>query len=187
MRYYEKGLALERLSQDKEALAAFESALSLDPTIVQGQYHKGLVLFRMKRYMLSLGGIRISTCAGPDPDRCLVLQRSLLCASGKQSCIYHGIHPCMDLNPRHYDAYFEKGLVLSDMGNYNEAVTELSHALDIDDSKSDAHYAKGLALEALGRYDDALSSFTRTVTLDPGYSNAYFNQGVVLMQLGNLP
>ena len=48
--FYDKGLALGRLSKHKDAVAAFDMALSIDASDVPALYQKGLALFMQKRF-----------------------------------------------------------------------------------------------------------------------------------------
>ena len=60
----------------------------------------------------------------------------------------------------------DKGDTLTDLGNYEEAITYYDKALAIDHNNSSALYNKSLALAGLGRLKESLAYYSKALDID---------------------
>jgi Flp pilus assembly protein TadD len=58
------------------------------------------------------------------------------------------------------------GIVLGDLGRYEQAIASFDKAVKIKPDDHSAWYNKGIALEKLGRYEQAIASFDKAVKLN---------------------
>ncbi|HIQ39504.1 MAG TPA: tetratricopeptide repeat protein [Methanothermococcus okinawensis] len=65
----------------------------------------------------------------------------------------------LEINPRCKEAWNNKGIALSRLGRYEEAIECYDRALEIDPKNSLTWYNKGVALQRLGRYSEAQECF----------------------------
>jgi serine/threonine protein kinase len=77
-----------------------------------------------------------------------------------------------------------KGVSLSQLGRYEEALSCYERALDLNADFKEVWNNQGLALRELQRYPDALDSFDRALALDPSFAVAWNNKGHTLECLG---
>jgi tetratricopeptide (TPR) repeat protein len=77
-----------------------------------------------------------------------------------------------------------QGLVLIDLGRYEEAVASCDQSLGINPGNHTTWYNRGVALANLGRYEEALSSFDRVIEIKPDNHETWYNRGVALANLG---
>lgn len=103
---------------------------------------------------------------------------------GKDSL--HALQKTAELLPNDADAFSNLGIVLTDLGQLNEAVTSCRRALKINPNYARAHNTLGSALQAQGRLDGAVSSYRRALEIKPDYTKAHLNLGNVLRDLGQL-
>ena len=68
---------------------------------------------------------------------------------------------------------------LSYKGNFAEAVTNYTKAIELDPSDRAAYNNRGRALEQLNRLDEAYADFTKVIEIDPSDRNGYHNRGVI--------
>ena len=90
----------------------------------------------------------------------------------------------LKLKPDEHEAWNNRGVVLHNLGRYEEALASYDKALEL---KADYHNAwdnRGTALGNLGRYEEALASYNKALELNPDYHIAWNNRGVVLDKLG---
>jgi tetratricopeptide (TPR) repeat protein len=73
--------------------------------------------------------------------------------SGNDSTIYN---KALAINPKYENALYDKGLVLSNLGNYTGALISLDKALAIDPKDEDALYQKGVVFDKLGNHTGAI-------------------------------
>ena len=61
----------------------------------------------------------------------------------------------------------EKGVELSELERYEEAIACYDKAISLDPELSDAWYNKGLALDCLERHKEAIACYSEAISLDP--------------------
>lgn len=90
----------------------------------------------------------------------------------------------LQINPDNREAYYWRGLVAGNLGNYEQAIADYTHAYDID------HDAKTLMARAdvyrtLKQYDLALSDYSTVIESDPAYSTGYIERGKTYEAMGD--
>ena len=89
-------------------------------------------------------------------------------------------------NPRHANAYNQRGVALANMGHLDQAVADYTKALEIDSNLYGAVNNRGSAYYRKGDYDRAISDFTRAIDLNPYLEVTYSNRGIVWIKKGQL-
>lgn len=79
--------------------------------------------------------------------------------------------------------FFNKGYMLSDSGNYGEAIKAFSRGIEISPEDSSAYYNRGLAYAKTGKYEKAIKDFNKAIELNPSNTMAYTNRGVVYLNM----
>jgi tetratricopeptide (TPR) repeat protein len=59
------------------------------------------------------------------------------------------------------DPRYNKGLVLAELGRYEDAIESYNDVIALDDNHAAAWYNKGIALKALDRITEADSAFAK--------------------------
>jgi Flp pilus assembly protein TadD len=77
------------------------------------------------------------------------------------------------------------GILLTQLGRFDEAETTLAEAVQADPAFAQAHYRLGIALEKLERYDEALTALREAASLDPGYPDPHWALSRVLRLTGD--
>jgi cell division protease FtsH len=83
----------------------------------------------------------------------------------------------IELAPDDPDGWFYRGDALSDMGEYESAITALTRAIELNPNHADAYFQRGMAWTGLDDEDQAsrdLRASTRIGSLDP---NVYHRKG----------
>jgi tetratricopeptide (TPR) repeat protein len=81
-------------------------------------------------------------------------------------------------------AYCNRGVVLKDMGRFDEAIRDYDKAIALNPSFDKAFYDRAVAFNKIGRVDRALADFDRAITLDPLYAPAYSQRGSLYLKMG---
>lgn len=85
-------------------------------------------------------------------------------------------------------AYFERGRVQYDLGNYRESVEDYTHSIalspDCDDCYVD-YKNRGVAYWMLENYSAAIQDFTQAIEIDPRYLAAYVSRAQLTTLQGN--
>jgi tetratricopeptide (TPR) repeat protein len=97
-------------------------------------------------------------------------------------CQNQHIYTCEDYekliktNPNDYKAWYGYGVVLRNLGRYEEAIASLDKALEIKPDYHKAWYARGNALYSLDFYEEAIASYNKAIELKPDYAEAHYYQ-----------
>lgn len=86
--------------------------------------------------------------------------------------------------PGDADAHNNLGLVLTDLGRFDEALASFRRALKIKPDDARTNNNLGIVLLDLGQLNDAAECFSHALKIKPDYAKAYFNLGNVLRDLG---
>ncbi len=85
--------------------------------------------------------------------------------------------------PNSSSAWYAKGLALSRLRIYDEAMNCFDRALSIDKNYAAAWYAKGLIALEIERNDEAMNCFDRALSIDKNYAAAWYAKGLALSRL----
>src|SRR5262245_30453782 len=92
----------------------------------------------------------------------------------------------LQADPNHADAWHLLGLIASQVGNHNIAISCITKAAALKPDFAEAHYNLGLAYHRLRRVEEAIACYTRAVELKPWLAEAQNNLGSALRELGLL-
>jgi len=90
-----------------------------------------------------------------------------------------------DVEQRHAEPYYFKGLYFENTGNYNKAISFFDEAIRHDFNFLDAYMDKGQTLYDQKKYADALKTFQLTQTVFPSEPLPYYWLGKSQQALGN--
>jgi tetratricopeptide (TPR) repeat protein len=90
----------------------------------------------------------------------------------------------IEINPNDYKAWYGRGVVLKNLGSYEEAIASLDKVLEIKPDYYKAWYARGNALYGLDFYEEAIASYNKVIELKPDYHKAWYYRGKALDELG---
>ncbi len=72
-----------------------------------------------------------------------------------------------------------KGVVLSRLGKFTDAIEAYDQALKIDPNYSSAWNNKGVALSRMGKYSEAIKAYDQALMIDQNYSALYENHVIL--------
>ena len=152
--WLQEGNSLTDLKHYREAVAAYDQAILLNPTNAHAHHNKGFALEKLKRYDEAIAAfdqaIRIDpNYADAHRDRGIALTKLKR---------YENVNPVFAqtmlkryeeailLNPADAVAYRSKGIILGSLKRYNEAILAYEEAILLNPNDADAHCNKGVAL-----------------------------------------
>lgn len=81
-------------------------------------------------------------------------------------------------------AYNSRGIVYSDLKNYNQALSDFNKAIEINPQYQNAYNNRGIVYQSIHNYTQAINDFNKVIELNPTHSIAYRNRGVAYNSLG---
>ena len=90
------------------------------------------------------------------------------------------------LNPNHFEAHNNLGVIFQESGRQEEAITSFNNALSINPDYAEAHNNLGCLYQQTGKVEEAISSYREAISLKSDYAEAYNNLGYGLQKSGNV-
>jgi tetratricopeptide (TPR) repeat protein len=79
---------------------------------------------------------------------------------------------------------YKQGLEFAKSGNYVEAITSFTKAIEVQPLDAYAWYNRAMAKNMIGEYEDAINDFTTCIGLSRGYEKVWYNRGITKMYVG---
>jgi tetratricopeptide (TPR) repeat protein len=92
----------------------------------------------------------------------------------------------LEINDKDIFALFNKGVILSDLGEYTESINCFDKIIEQDSNDSKAYMQKANSLNGLKLFDDAIKCIEKSLELEPDSAEAYVIKGISLTKLLNL-
>jgi tetratricopeptide (TPR) repeat protein len=176
-----QAVAFHQAGNLAEAKRLYEQVLRTDPRNFPAQYQLALLLYQQQEPD-ALPAVEAALKLSPENREALLLHSVLLLGRGQCEPALASISKITANNPRDLQAWHNRGVILTRLERFQDAVTSYEHALAVAPNAEswDGH---GSALQLLGRYDEALRSFDNALTLAPRFVGALCHRGSVLMDL----
>jgi tetratricopeptide (TPR) repeat protein len=120
----------------------------------------------------------------PNKPRPLNGYGKVLADTGNASEALRYYNKAIEMNPRFYAAYYNRGNAKINLGDYKGAVADYEEALRIKPDLSDGHYNLGNAFAREGKMAEAVAQLKEAVRLKPRSAEYHNNLGYVLALQG---
>ena len=87
----------------------------------------------------------------------------------------------LDGEPENYDAYYDLGHVLFELGDYEGAISNFENVLDYRHDSELLFYSLAQAYEANNELDKAISNYLKSIAVNDKFTIAYKKVGVLFM------
>jgi tetratricopeptide (TPR) repeat protein len=85
---------------------------------------------------------------------------------------------------RSSESYLDQGYYFASKGQYDQAISDYTKALEINPRYIEAYNNRGLAYASKGQYDEAISDYNKALKINPRYIEAYNNRGNAYLNKG---
>lgn len=140
--YFSRGMDYMTVRNYKEALADFESAVTLQPNFAMGWFMRGMALYRQLHALTNdeVGDRQLSLNSGNRADNDRATRLLILDYFKKVS----------DLSPDMSVCYFNMGVVETELGDYEAALKSFSRAVELRPGFGEAYFNRGYVNFKLG-------------------------------------
>jgi len=167
-----RGLALDDLGREKEAISSFRRAIEIDPSSAPALSNLARVLSRRGEHEAAIACYRRAVEIAP---RSVPIRHNLsivLQKAGRDAEAERELRETLRLDPRHGKACASLGRLLARQGRRDEALRFFERAAEIHPNSPTAWSDLGSALAALGRNAEAERCFREVLRLKPGDAEA---------------
>lgn len=177
------GDALRNLRRNEDALAAYDRALSLDPSQARAHGGRALALQMTGNVRAAEESFRSALAVEPANAGLLLEFGNLLKAAGRFADALSIYSKALAARPDYAEAFNNRGTVLQTLERHSDALADFERALKINPDHLFAHLNRGIALCRLGRVESAVAAFETALAINPGTADAYHNLGIALQML----
>lgn len=162
-----KGMSLQSLGRDQEALNCYDKAIEINPRYAVGWYNKGNSLDSLGRYDEAISCYDRSLEANPRYAATWYNKGLSLASLSRYEKAIDCYDKALEIDPRYAAAWNNKGISFKSLGRYEEAISCYDKALEIDPRYAYAWYSKGYSLYSLDRYQEAIDCFENAIEISP--------------------
>lgn len=209
--WFNRGLVLQSLRRDEEALASYNRALEIDPECSQAKICRNQLTTVTNNVGEAENAAAVLKVYDDMRLRALQLQSNdqlvearelfeqiLQVSSTETVSLYsmaviaiktgnpiealHYADRLTEVNPDYAPAWYNRGTILYSLRRSEEALACFDHALSINPLYSEALVNRGAVLQELNRHAEAVDNFDRLLLLEPENQKALANKGVLLTQ-----
>jgi tetratricopeptide (TPR) repeat protein len=183
--FFEEGERQYSLGNMKEAIAAYDKVIELEPGNSAAYNNRGVAKSTLGKRQEAIAdydrAIKIDSNNSDVYNNRGITKANL----GKKQEAIADYDRAIKINPNNSNAYSGRGNAKSDLGRNKEAIADYDRAIKLDPNNSNAYNVRGNAKSDLGRKKEAISDYDRAIKLDPNDSAAYYNRGNAKSALGN--
>lgn len=166
------GTAMFEQGRTTEAIISYSEVLRIDPQHAIAHNNLGFVMAGLKRFKVAIAHYSEALRIRPNYEKA---HFNLSVALSRTPVVMKDIPSAAAAD--FADSYFERGIVLADMGSPEAALVNFSEVLRRNPGHAEAHFQMGTILAEQGRLDEAIDHFTATLRIKPDDADAHFNLG----------
>ena len=171
------GQAAVRNREYDKAVAKFNEAIELDPSLAVAFNDRGVVWLRKKEYDKALADFHEALRLKPALVGALVNCGNAWYQKGNYDKAVADCSEAIRLDPKAANAFHNRGLAWIGKNEYDKALADCNEALRLDPKSAYAVNDRGVAWDGKGEYGKALEDCTEAIRIDPQFALAYSNLG----------
>lgn len=93
------------------------------------------------------------------------------------------LNQALHANPNSAEAYFKRGNVYTEFGDYQKAINDYDLSIAINPEVASPYFNRGNAYYRLGQFEKAIEDYTAAIDIDPQLPEAYCNRGLTFYRM----
>lgn len=170
--WYERGLLLAQLRDTSHAIQSLERAFSLQPLqIVSLSLANLYAEVKDKRALTLCDDVIVKDSAQELTDP-FFIKGIYYSNTNQHDLAMEQFERCISRDWKFTDAYIEKGIILFEEENIDEALKTFALAARVSNTYPDAYYWMGRCYENIGKKQEARDSYMRALVMDRNFKEA---------------
>jgi tetratricopeptide (TPR) repeat protein len=170
--YLNRGSAQASTGEVALALSDYNTALHLEPDLVEAWYNRGTTFTHLRRYENAIADFTEAIRLKPDFALAYCNRGLANFQLSRFDDALADYSAAIDRDATLTYCYFNRGNLYLTLGEYQKAVDDLTRALTTNAADAVALSRRGQAYEALDRLDKALDDFREALEIAPGLESA---------------
>jgi tetratricopeptide (TPR) repeat protein/S1-C subfamily serine protease len=175
--YFGRGLSLISNEQDKEAIAAFNASIVIDPKFTNAWRYQGITFARLRKYTEALNSYQEVLRLDPNNFAFHVEHGDVLSNLKNYSDAIYSYSYAIQIRPNHPLAYNNRGLAYHKSKGYSYAIADYNQGIKLNPQYAEIYNNRGLTYNNLKQYPQAIADYNEAIKLNPQYAAIYNNRG----------
>ncbi len=185
--YFGKGLALKSQNKQKEAILAFQQALTIDPQFLQALRYQGQSFWSLRQYDRALNNYQKAIELDRQNFALYIESGNVLRFLKRYPDAINSYNQAIVIQPNQPRAYNDRGVAYFNLKRYPQATADYEQAIKIDPQYAAAYNNRGVVSAELKQYPQAIADYNRAIEINPQYIIAYSNRGDTYRDLEQYP
>lgn len=177
--HYNLGLLYAKQGRSPDAIAAFRSALRMQPDYIEARFNAALLLARAGMENESIEEYRKVLSLRADHRAAGLNLGAMLMRKQDWSAATEHYEKLLAVLPNDPAVHYNLSLCRSHVGDSAGAIGALESAIRLDPSYVEARYNLALALADSGRSNEAIEHYRAAIAMKPDYFRAHYNLGLL--------
>lgn len=184
--YFKKGQQLQSKGQIEEAIAAYQTAIELNPNFSWSYFNLGKLMAQINR--LDEAVIAYSRAIELQPSSAWYYYDlgEILFKLNRLDEALNFLQKALEINPNVSEFYKSLGKILLSLNRVDEAIDYFNKSLNIDQNYSWSYYYLGNAQAKKGEIDSAINSYNKAIEKRPLFPEAYKSLGEISVKIGQI-
>ncbi len=166
-----------------EAIRAFDQAIQLDSSFVEGYVFKGHAEFYLDRYRNALQVYRYALNLDPNCRGVYVNMGTAYYKLKQYPDALRFYDKAIQEDSENAYSYFARGLVKAKLDNFRGAIQDFDRSITLRPQSYQVYYERGVCKALLKNFREAVTDFSKAIELQPDYFDAFEKLGNCYYQL----
>ena len=171
---------------ENKAIANYEIALQLDPSMFWPHFSLGAIYQKQEKYDQALTKFKTSLTLNPEYYPAHYYIGEIHLKQGNHTEAFQSFEAAQALNPKWEYPVYGIGLVYFDQGNLNQARETFERAIQNNRKFAPAYIKLGQVLATEGFFDEALKEYQKAAEIQPYTAQDVFELAVITAESGNI-
>lgn len=183
--YEKRGIQLLLEGHVREAVAALEKAIALDPQEPTNYVNCAIGYKRLGAYDKAIAAYTKAIKLNPKTAFYYSGRGACYCRKGRNDKAIADFTRAIAHDGKNPDYYLNRGFSYLKKGDYTRAVADFSETIEKNPTRANTYFKRGLAYFYKGEYSKAVLDFTQVIIFEPGNASAFQNRGTSYLKRGD--
>ena len=165
----------------EQAEVYFTKALDLDPQLAQAYINLSDLYYKAGDLASAVGTLQKGSYELEDNLTIAHLLARVYIDDQRWEDAIFELEKVLDGEPENYDAYYDLGHVMFELGDYESAISNFENVTEYRQDSELLYYALAQAYEANNEIDKAISNYLKSIAVNDKFSLAYKKVAVLFM------
>ena len=170
--WYEKGILLAQTKDTATAITALEKSFALVPINYSGMALATIYVAKKNPRALDICNMMLAADSAGVQTEPVFIKGTYYADTKQFDEAIRQFDECIKRDWKMTDAYIEKGIILYERKEYDEALKVFTMTTTVSNTDADGYFWLGRCFEAMGKTEDAITNYERALALDRTFTEA---------------